>query len=438
MKIDKARELALKILYQIEIEKGYSNLVLDEYIEKNREKLTVKDISLISELVYGVVTWKLTIDTVIQKYSKTKLNKISDWVLMILRIGVYQILFLDKIPKSAAVNEAVNLCKKYGYKSTSFVNAILRKVEKQDYEALKQIENRVERFSKVYSMPEWFIKKLLEEQEEKVVEDILKHSNEKPVLTIRINSLKTTKEDLVKELNKQEISCQEANLSDFLYVNKVKNIAGGELFKEGKFTVQDEGAGEIAFVVAPKPGQMVLDACSAPGGKTTYLAELMKNQGHIIAWDLHEHRTKLVEENAQRLGISIIETQTRDATCMQEEYLEKFDKILLDVPCLGFGVLKRKPDIKWQRKQEDVQEITNLQLAILKTCSKYLKVGGELVYSTCSILKEENEKIVELFLKQDIVEESRMQIKWESIFEKNILPAKTTDGFYINKIRRLK
>lgn len=432
--IDKTRELALKILYKIDKEQAYSNIVLNEEIKQNRQNLNEKDIGLISEIVYGVTTWRLTLDEIIKKYSKIKLKKISPWILNVLRMGIYQIIFLDKIPKSAAVNESVNLAKRYGHASSSnFVNAILRKVEKTDFEKLFQIENNIERISKTTSMPEWIIKELLKNNNIEEVEQICKNSNLKPQVTIRINKLKTNKEELMAKLKKQNIECEDINVNeklteDFLIINKIKNIENLDLFKNGYFTVQDISAGLTAKILNPKPNEVVLDACSAPGGKTTYMAELMKNKGTIEAWDIHQHRTKLVEQNAKRLGINIIKTQVKDASIYDENLNEKFDKILLDVPCLGIGVIKRKPDIKWQRKIEDIEEITKIQKLILEKCSKYLKHGGELVYSTCSILKEENEDIISEFLKEnknfDIAQNTSI----------NIIPDKNMDGFFICKL----
>ena len=358
MGIDFARNIALNCLYKIDEENGYSNIVLDEYLNKYREKLNKKDINLISEIVYGTITWKLTIDSILQKYSKIKLKKMSCWVLNILRIGAYQIIFLDKVPKSAAVNESVNLTKKYAFKSASFVNAILRKIEKVDYEELKNIQNEKERISKAYSMPQWLVEELLKEYSIQIVEKICKYSNEKPKITIRINTLKITKKNFLEELEKNNIEYETTNLENFIHIKNVKNIGELELFKQGLFTVQDMGAGKISLMLMPNKNDIVLDACSAPGGKTTHLAELMENEGKIIACDIHPHRIKLVQENADRLGIHIINTELKDATNFIKEYEEKFDKILLDVPCLGIGVIKRKPDIKWQRNKEDIEEIT--------------------------------------------------------------------------------
>lgn len=437
MKIDFAREIALKIIYKIDIEGAYSNIILDEYLNKYREKINIKDINLISEIVYGVTTWKLTIDTIIQKYSKIKVRKISRWILNILRMGVYQIIFLDKIPKSAAVNECVKLTKKYGFKSVNFVNAILRKIEKADYDELNNIEDEIERISKLNSMPIWIVKELLKQFDMQTVQDICKYSNEKPSITIRVNNLKTNKQIVINRLKEKNIQYKEAELQDFLHLKNIKNISELDLFKDGFITVQDEGAGKIAITLSAKEGEKVLDACSAPGGKTTYIAQMMNNKGTIIAWDLYNHRLKLVEENAKRLGISIIQTQLKDATEFDEKLVNSFDKILLDVPCLGVGVIKRKPDIKWKRKKEDIEDITKIQLKIIENCSKYLKIDGELVYSTCSILDNENNNIIDKFMEENIVEKNGKIKKYENISTEIILPNKFTDGFYIAKIKRI-
>ena len=344
--INKAREIALKALYKIEKEDAYSNIALNQVLKENKN-IDERDVGLISELVYGTITWKLTLDEIIKKYSNIKLKKISVWILNILRMGIYQIIFLDKIPKSAAVNESVNLAKRYGHKSSSnFVNAILRKVSVNDYKELEEIKDDKERISKTTSMPMWIIEELLKQKDIKEVEKICKNSNLKPNTTIRINKLKTNKKELEEKLGKRKIKYLEGSLEDFLVLKKVKNIENIDLFKEGFFTVQDEGAGLIVDVLAPKEDECILDACSSPGGKTTYIAEKMKNKGKIEAWDIHEHRVKLVQNAAKRLGINIIQAKTQDATEFNQDLVGKFDKILLDVPCLGLGVIKRKPEKK--------------------------------------------------------------------------------------------
>lgn len=429
--IDKTREIALKILYKIDKEQAYSNIALNEEIKQDRKNLNDKDIGLISEIVYGVTTWKLTLDEIIKKYSKVRLKKISVWILNILRMGIYQIIFLDKIPKSAAVNESVNLAKRYGHSSSAnFVNAILRKIEKKDYDEFFQINDNIERISKTNSMPVWIIKELLKNNNIKDVEKICKYSNLKPKTTIRINKLKITKKELLQKMQEQGINYKETDSEDFLILEKIKDIENLELFKKGFFTVQDISAGLTAQILNPQKGEYVLDACSAPGGKTTYMAELMDNDGKIEAWDIHEHRTKLVEQNANRLGINIIKTKVKDASVYDASLNNKFDKILLDVPCLGIGVIKRKPDIKWQRKVEDIEEITRVQKLILQNCSKYLKKDSFLVYSTCSILSDENEGVIYDFLSEN----KDFEIVKDSIF--NIVPDEEKDGFFICKLRK--
>lgn len=474
--IDKTREIALKILYKIDNEKAYSNIVLNEMIKQNKKELTNKDIGLISEIVYGTTTWRLTLDEIIKKYSKIKLKKISPWILNILRMGIYQIVFLDKIPKSAAVNESVTLAKRYGHKaSSSFVNAILRKVTVKDYEKFFQLKDDIQRISITNSMPIWVVEELAKELSMEKVEQIARNSNLRPDLSIRINNLqiadedelykqkdqkessgqklkeKISKSDLIRRLEEKNIKVEQGLLKDFLILKNAKNIENMEEFRQGLFTIQDETAGLIPIILEPDKTDVILDACSSPGGKTTYLAEMMENQGKIEAWDIHEHRIKLVEKTAERLGITNIKTKVNDATIYNEKYKEKFDKILLDVPCLGLGVLKRKPDIKWQKNKEDIEEITKTQKQILENCSQYLKNGGELVYSTCSILKEENDNIINEFLsnhKEFYTEKINIKrndkIRNKEFFEKCIIndnylqvyQNNETDGFFICKLKK--
>ena len=457
--MDKARETALKILYKIEKENAYTNILLNDVINKNKNEkglnkkekdkkgLNNKDVGLILEIVYGVTTWKLTLDEIIKKYSKIRIKKISPWILNILRLSIYQIVFLDKIPKSAAVNEGVNLAKKYGNKgSIGYVNAILRKVDKDEerniLDNIKLNNNNnnndnnnnynmkdLETISKCTSMPMWIIEELKNDGlcNNKIL-DICMNSNIRPNISIRVNNLKTNRDKLKDILINENVKIKKDGiLDDFIILDKVNGIESLESFKKGFFTVQDEVAGLPAIILGPKQNDKILDSCSSPGGKTTYIAELMENNGEILAFDIHEHRVKLVEENAKRLGIDIIKTKVEDASIYKEEYKEKFDKILLDVPCLGIGVLKRKPDIKWQKKREDIEEIQKLQMEILNTCSKYLKIGGELVYSTCSIFKKENRFLIEDFLSEN------KNFKLANL--KNIIEDKIKDKFFLNYLK---
>ncbi len=467
--IDKPRKIALNALYDIEQKNSYSNIILNKLIKENQKELSKVDIAFISEIVYGVTYWKLTLDEIIKKYSKINLKKISPWIINILRMGVYQIIFLSKVPKSAAVNESVNLAKRYGHKASSnFVNAILRKIEKADYKELFKKEDQKEKISKTTSTPEWIIEELLKTRNINEVEKICTAFTNKPNITIRINNLKISNNKLKEELKKKNIKYSEFYIEnsnseilrikdtektepkcveEFLELTNLNNIEKLNLFKQGYFTIQDISAGFTVKLLSPKKSNFILDACAAPGGKTTFIAEKMENQGKIIALDIYPHRLKLIEENAKRLGINIIEEKIQDVTKENQDFIEKFDKILLDVPCMGIGVIKRKPDIKWQRKKEDLRKITQIQYKILETCSKYLKTGGDIVYSTCSIFAEENENIIKKFIeKNSNFKIENTEIKEMEYFKKFktkegyyiIDPTEKNDGFFMCKLTKIK
>ncbi len=417
-----ARELAINVLYKVEFGEGYSNVTLDK--ELNKSDLEPVDKAFASELVYGVLTWKITLDEIIKMYSSIKIKKISPWILNILRIGIYQIVFLDKVPESAAVNESVKLAKQYGHEASSkFVNAILRKIEKNEMEKLLAyiatkpiLEDEI--ISIVTSHPLWMVDELLKEYDKKFVTELLNANNITPEITLRSNRLKTTRDELYKLLLLKKIDCKKGNLEDSIKVKKMSD------FKGKLFTVQDEAAQLACLKLAPKAGDVVLDACSAPGGKTTYLAEIMDNKGKIEAWDIHPHRVRLVEEAAKKLDIDIIHATVHDATITMPNYKEKFDKILLDVPCSGLGVIRKKPDIKWTRQPEDFEELMSVQEKILDTCSEYLKPGGRMVYSTCTVLKRENEEQIEKFL---LTHSDFLLVEQTKLFPN----VNETDGFYI-------
>lgn len=417
-----ARELAINILYKIEFGEGYSNVTLDK--ELSKADINQSDKALTSELVYGVITWKISIDEIIKRYSSLKLGKISPWILNILRIGIYQIAFLDRIPVSAAVNESVKLAKKYGHEASSkFVNAILRKIEKNEMEKLLEyiatkplLEDEL--ISIVTSHPLWLVDELLKQYDKKFVTEILNANNITPDITLRVNTLKTSQDELFKLLSLKNIECKKGNLQDSIKIKKMIN------FGEQLYVVQDEAAQLACLKLEPKSGENVLDACSAPGGKTTYLAQLMNNVGSIEAWDIHSYRVKMVDEAAKKLGISIVKTSVQDASNYVPTCKERYDKILLDVPCSGFGVIRKKPDIKWTKTREDIEELKRIQRKILETCSEYLKPGGRMVYSTCTILKEENEEQIDYFLANN---------KRFTLIEKiNLYPnVNNTGGFFI-------
>ena len=424
-----ARELAINLLYKIEVGEAYSNTTLDK--ELNKSDLNREDKALASQIVYGVLTWKLTIDEIIKQYSNIRLKKISPWILNILRIAIYQIVWLDRIPVSAAVNESVNLAKKYGHAaSTSFTNAILRKIEKNELDKLfvymnKKVLMEDEIISIMTSHPIWLVDELMKQYDIKFVTELLNANNAIPETSLRANTLRTSRDELYKLLQLKKVDCRKGNLQDSVIAKKIND------FDSSLYVVQDEAAQLACLMLDPKEGEVVLDACSAPGGKTTYLAQLMNDKGEINAWDIHEHRVKLVQDTAKKLGINIIFAKVHDATLYDTYCFNKYDKILLDVPCSGLGVIRKKPEIKWTRQQEDLEELIKIQEKILDNCSRFLKVGGTLVYSTCTVLKQENEEQIKKFL--------NTHNGFELVEEKKLYPhIDGTDGFYIAKLIKTK
>ncbi len=422
-----ARELVVNLLYKIEVGEAYSNTTLDK--ELNKSSLSREDKALASQIFYGVLTWKLTIDEIIKRYSKVRLKKISPWILNILRIAIYQIVWLDKIPVSAAVNESVKLAKKYGHPaSANFTNAVLRKVEKNELDKLfEYLKGNVltdgEIIAITTSHPVWLVDELLKEYDEKFVVELLDSNNMVPDVTLRVNTLKTTRDELKKLLELKKIECEYGKLQDSLIVKKINQ------FDSPLYTVQDESAQLACLMLDPQKGENVLDACSAPGGKTTYLAQLMHNEGRIDAWDIHEHRVNLVKETANKLGISIVDAKVCDASEYDYSCDEKYDRVLLDVPCSGIGVIRKKPEIKWTRQESDIPELVNIQRRILNNCWRYVKPGGVLIYSTCTVLKQENDEQVKWFLNG--------HPEFELVEERKIYPhIDNSDGFFIAKFVR--
>ncbi len=422
-----SRELALNILYKVEFGEGYANIEIDK--EFNKSDLIDLDKALASEIVYGVLTWKITIDEIIKMYSCIKLKKISPWILNILRIGIYQIVFLDKIPESAAVNESVKLAKKYGHEASArFVNAILRKIEKNEMDKLleyisKKVLLEDEIISIITSHPLWLVDELLKQYDKKFVTELLNANNIKPDITIRANLLKTSRDDLFNLLRLKRVDCKKGNLQDSIKVKKLTDF-GTQLY-----SVQDEAAQLACLKLDPKPGEKILDACSSPGGKTTYIAQLMENKGRVDAWDIHPHRVRLVEEAAKNLGIDIIKANVKNAEEYSTGFNGHYDRVLLDVPCTGIGVIRKKPDIKWTRKYEDIMTMVEIQSKILDTCAEYLRTGGRLVYSTCTVFKQENEEQIERFLIK--------HTEFKCIEKINLYPhINGTDGFFIAVLQR--
>nr|MCR4719656.1 16S rRNA (cytosine(967)-C(5))-methyltransferase RsmB [Bacillota bacterium] len=355
-----AREKALLALYDVFYKGTYSNLAVKDYLKGDMQEV---DKGFVTQLVYGTVRYKLTLDYIIGKNSDIKLKKMSKFVLLILEMGVYQLYYLDKVPQSAAVNESVRLAGKYAPKSKGFINAVLHAAAKNK-DLLEFPKDRIEYLSVKYSFTEDMVRRFADLD---FCEELLKSLNREPRTTIRINSLKCA-----------DCPIENAEISPlYKYAAYVKglDISSSKEYQDGKFTVQDVAAMMPSLALFPKAGELCIDVCAAPGGKTTHMAELMENKGEIYAFDIHPHKIELINKNAQRMGISIISAKCHNSLEIYEQLLGKADKVLADVPCSGIGIISGKPDIKWSK--DDTSELPEIQLKILENASKYLKVGGE-------------------------------------------------------------
>lgn len=445
--MDKPRQAALKALAEIETKDAYSNLVLKKILRD--DTLDARDKAFVTELVYGTVSRRLTLDWVISQFSKTKLNKLSFWVLQILRLGAYQLLFLDRVPASAACNTSVELAKKYAGNASGFINGILRNISRKKEELQQGVictGSLSKDLSVRYSFPEYLVQDWLSQFGEDFTEELLKALLDRPELSIRVNTLKCTPEEVMQELTGIRVHPGRF-LPEALILQGVSDISGTRAFQEGRIIVQDESSMLVTALLDPQPGERVLDVCAAPGGKTTHIAQRMQNRGHITAWDIHEHKTGLIRENAERLGIHIIEVLQRDATEPAADVQNLCHRVLVDAPCSGTGIIRRKPDIKWQRKKDDFASLVEVQQKILYNASRFVVPGGVLVYSTCSVDSRENEQIIRGFLSDNGDFEATSLEPWlpAVLAEKpgvgegmlRLYPhIDGTDGFFIARLRR--
>ncbi|MBI5044041.1 MAG: 16S rRNA (cytosine(967)-C(5))-methyltransferase RsmB [Nitrospirae bacterium] len=388
-----ARRASLNILIRLDTKEGFA----DEFIKEafDSASFSVIDRAFITELVYGVLRQRNLLDWIIEKASKRQIKKSSALIRNILRLGAYQLLFLDKVPVSAAVNESVKLAKEKEQRSSGFVNAVLRNIDRERNKIPYPVpeEHPIEFISVRYSHPAWLVKRWIEKYGLDKTIELCRLNNDAPPFTIRANRLKIKREELKKRLKKDIDSIEDCSVSsNGLILKGVSNISENLAFKEGLFYVQDEAAQMISQILDPKPGEKILDACAAPGGKSTDIAELMENRGEIIALDVNKKGIGLLNENCERLGIDIVKPYLKDAAKdISDITKEKFDKILIDAPCSGLGVIRKHPEGKWQKKEELIIDSQKVQKRLIENLSGYLKDGGALVYSTCSTENEENE-----------------------------------------------
>ena len=391
------RGLAVKILNRVERTDAYLEKLLDN--EMRNSELGGQDKALLYEIVHGVIRWMGRLDWVLNGFYKGQFSKAIPNLKNGLRVALYQIMFLDRIPDHAIVNEAVEFVKKLqGQKPADLTNAILRNIirSKNAIRYPDPDEDLVGYLCAYYSHPSWMVKRYLERFGREATEKLLSANNEKPFLTLKLNALRTNPEEFKQLLSSVNLKyIQGKYLPEFFKLQNLTNITAWEYYSKGYFNVQDEGAGLACRLLDPKPGMRVLDLCAAPGGKSSYLAGLINDEGEIIALDRYESRLMLMRRNIEHLGIKSVKTIEINAL---EYEGEPFDRILADVPCLGSGTLSKKPDIKWKKDLLDLRKITELQYELLEKASTLVRPGGVIVYSTCSIEPEENFEIVKKFL----------------------------------------
>ena len=420
--MDINRKTAYLALMDVESRKAYSNLAINHQIALNKPGSP----AFVRELVYGVLENKLTLDYYIDQLLNEGIESLRQQELNIIRMGIYQLSRMDSVPEYAAVNESVVLAKRYTKGMAGLVNGVLREYlsKKIQLRLPDRADGEVEYLSIKYSYAPWIVQLWLENYSADFVEALLKAGNVTPPMTVRLNWLKVMKQDLIKKLEEQHFSVEEGRLCQNVLNVKGSRLLDTEMYKLGMFTPQDESSMLVAEKLDPKHGELVMDVCAAPGGKTTAIAERMNNTGRIIASDIYRRKLDLIDKEAKRLGITNIETRSWDATRVDSSMLHKADRVLVDAPCSGLGVVRRKPEIKYKPMTEEMELLPKKQLAILSASSSYVKPGGRLVYSTCTVNPNENERVTELFLKRNP--------SFSKIERTLLLPnINGTDGFFI-------
>ena len=406
---------------------AYSNISLRTELNKIDSEVSK---SFVTKLVYGVVERKNYLDYIISKLSSTKLSKMDIDIVIILEMALYQIIYMDKVPESAAVNEAVKLAKIVNKRLSGFVNANLRNFLRNKDDLMKvNIDDEDERLAVKYSINEEFLELLKNDYDKETVNNFLKRSMDERLLNLRVNTKKTTKDSIKAVLDKFNIKYEESDISiDSLIVyDKVSDVVKS-LFKQGYVSFQDATSSSLQDYIKLDKGDKVLDLCAAPGGKSMHMAEKLE-MGSITSCDIYEHKINLLKNEANRLGLDNINFQINDAMKLNKEFINKFDKVLLDVPCSGSGIISRKPEIKYQIDLKELKELNDKQWKILNISKEYVKKGGLLVYSTCSILKLENEIMMKKFL------EENNDFNLEK-FIKHMPTEKINDGFFISYLRK--
>jgi 16S rRNA (cytosine967-C5)-methyltransferase len=440
-----SRYLAVEILEEVEMKGAYSNLLLRQVIDQR--ELSKEESNLMTEIVYGVIQRKMTLDYQLAPFLK-KQKKLDNWVNQVLRISLYQMEYLDRIPDHAIVNEAANIARVRGHRGVvGLVNGVLRNIQRKGVRDVSKIEPINKRLSIEYSLPLWLVDEFIEELGAKEAEALAVALIERPKLSLRVNLNRISRDEALQELEAEGYEVKKSTISPFglIVLNGVP--ANSRLFKEGYLAVQDETSMLVAPALNVAPNHDVLDACAAPGGKTMHLANYVAADqgGKIEALDIHSHKIELINENARRQNVEeIVHAQQLDAREVLTQFPENtFDRILIDAPCSGLGLMRRRPEIRYNKSKKDILSLQKLQNEIIQAVSKVLKPGGELIYSTCTISKRENQEVVAQFLEnnpaftQEKVELPSEQLQLDEEGAITIYPHQyDTDGFFIARLKK--
>ena len=433
-KVETARNLALAVLEDVFVNQAYSNIALNKHLKGSQ--LSAADKGLVTEIVYGTVARKLTLEWYLSHFIQDR-DKLDNWLYILLLLSAYQLRYLDKIPSHAVVNEAVELAKARKKGSEKLVNAVLRRILREGWPDIDSIKRKNKRDSIAYSLPVWLVSKLKEEYGEERAQAIFKSLLVRNKASIRVTDLSR------KEEIKAVLEASGSPLAATGLVKEHGHFAGHDLFAEGVITIQDESSQLVAPTLDLQGDEQVLDACAAPGGKTAHMASYLTS-GKVTALDLYDHKLDLIQENAERLGVADrVQTQKLDARKVHEFFgRDSFDKILVDAPCSGIGLLRRKPDIKYNKETADFTSLQEIQLEILGSVCQTLRKGGIITYSTCTIVSEENFQVVEAFLESHPeFEQVKLEHECKDILKDGCILITPelygSDGFFISQFRKI-
>ena len=446
MKRNSEREIATHILGEITTLNSYNNIVLRKALNKNKALLPMQR-AFITELVNGTLRNLIYIDYVINSFSKTKTSKMKPLILSVLRISVYQIMFLDKVPNSAICNEAVNLVKSKGFSNLSgFVNGVLRSIIRApEIDLPNEVDEPIKYLSVKYSYSEWIIKYWLETYSFDIVHKMCEANSVAPAVTICVNTLKTCKDSLKQILTDEGVQIFDGELLESsLRISPRGDITELNSFRNGLFHIMDESSMLSGMITNPQKNSKVFDVCAAPGGKSFYMSYMMNNTGEILCNDIYEHKIELINDGIKRLGLKNVSAEIGDALEIDDSKIGKADYVLIDAPCSGLGIVRKKPDIKYSKTLDEIHKLVKVQRDILKSSSKYVKPGGTLVYSTCTVSKLENENNISWFIKnfpfelEDITPFLPKNITGGTLRDGyvQILPSDyNSDGFFVARFR---